>query len=489
MQPAGIAVILGTWSSVYLLDAFLKSNKSTARPYIEFLERTGISLSVGQIRWYTKCLNRVFLRMGQWKPRYLRTWFTAGVVFGMVAMLLSVCLLTLMVYNTLTRQHIEQQVLTPVMPGVNLPMNQIFYYLLTLLVCGILHEVGHAVAAVREQVRVNGFGIFILAVYPGAFVDLYTEHLQVISPIRQLRIYCAGVWHNFIIVIVALLVWFLLPWMLMLFYSSGTGVAITYVLQGSAVSGPRGLVTGDHVTSINHCRVTNVEDWMQCIGQSMKDPSSGYCMPVGEIGVQDVSYNQNYVTVMGNIECCNSTSSTHLCFLYHTKASPNKLKHACLPARSTSDRPPCRLQSDCRNPKVETACVYPSLDNSTTFLKVYRYGKAPLLFLGHPLDLHYSVHISNYVPVGVFIPLNMPYVIETFCQYLISLSGALAILNVVPCYALDGQWILLAFIEYTLRSTIPDSDIRGLIYSVIILFGTLLLTANIVIAMWTLFAT
>ena len=31
----------------------------------------------------------------------------------------------------------------------------------------------------REQVHVNGFGLFVMAIYPGAFVDLYTEHLQV----------------------------------------------------------------------------------------------------------------------------------------------------------------------------------------------------------------------------------------------------------------------------------------------------------------------
>ena len=72
-------------------------------------------------------------------------------------------------------------------------------------------------------------------------------------------------------------------------------------------------------------------------------------------------------------------------------------------------------------------------------------------------------------------------------RYLISLSGALAILNVVPCYALDGQWILLAFIELSLRSTIPNSDTRGLIYTIILLFGTVLLSLNILVAMFTLF--
>lgn len=44
----------------------------------------------------------------------------------------------------------------------------------------------------REQVRVNGFGMFVFVVYPGAFVDLFTTHLNLISPVQQLRIFCAG---------------------------------------------------------------------------------------------------------------------------------------------------------------------------------------------------------------------------------------------------------------------------------------------------------
>ena len=80
------------------------------------------------------------------------------------------------------------------------------------------------------------------------------------------------------------------------------------------------------------------------------------------------------------------------------------------------------------------------------------------------------------------------YSLTKLFRYLISLSGALIILNVVPCYALDGQWICYAFIELALRSTISDRDTRGLIYTVIILYGTCLLSINVIIAMWALFS-
>jgi len=130
--------------------------------------------------------------------------------------------------------------------------------------------------------------------------------------------------------------------------------------------------------------------------------------------------------------------------------------------------------------------VLPSVDNSTKLLRVISDRREPLLFLGHPLDLHYSVVLSNHIPRYTILHLDLPYIIETFCKYIVSLSGALALLNVVPCYALDGQWILTAFVELLLYRIIPDEETRGLLYTVIVLFGTLLLALNIVIAMWTL---
>ncbi|ESO84863.1 hypothetical protein LOTGIDRAFT_221778 [Lottia gigantea] len=479
-----IALVLGFWSTLYLLDAFLKTKKPWSRNYLSFLENTGLSVSICQFRWYTSVFNRTFLRLGQWRPQFLRLWFTVGVLFGLVAMLISVCMLTLLIVNTFRQQPVEQQVLTPVMPGINLPTSQLWYYLLTLLICGILHEVGHAIAAVREQVRVNGFGLFMFVLYPGAYVDLSSEHLNVVSPLRQLRIYCAGVWHNFIIVLAAILVLFLLPYLLMPFYTTGQSVVITSVVEGSSVSGPRGLAAGEPLTSISGCQVTNQEEWYSCISQSIREQSLGHCMPTALI--QELDSSPKLIYSKNIIDCCNFTSDTHLCFLYHTRASPNQ-KYACLPARTTTDRPVCKLQTDCHAPKIEIVCAYPMVDNSTKLLRINHGRKPPLLFLGHPLDLHLSVSVSNYVPNNSYVPLHLPYMVETFCKYLISLSGALVILNVVPCYALDGQFICHAFLELTLRSTIPDRETRGLIYTLIILYGTILLGLNVIMAMWTLF--
>lgn len=50
-----------------------------------------------------------------------------------------------------------------------------------------------------EGVRVQATGLFLAIVYPGAFVELHSDQLSTITAFQQLRIYCAGIWHNMII--------------------------------------------------------------------------------------------------------------------------------------------------------------------------------------------------------------------------------------------------------------------------------------------------
>ena len=76
--------------------------------------------------------------------------------------------------------------------------------------------------------------------------------------------------------------------------------------------------------------------------------------------------------------------------------------------------------------------------------------------------------------------------LDHISRYFASLSGALAILNMIPCYCLDGQWTLLAFMEYFLKRLVKSEVVRIAMYHVTLLLGTCLLLLNVVFGLWNL---
>ncbi|KAJ2522174.1 hypothetical protein GGI11_001798 [Coemansia sp. RSA 2049] len=90
--------------------------------------------------------------------------------------------------------------LRPVIPGVTLPAAHLAHYAVALGACAVVHEMGHAVAAACvARVRVRRIGVFVLGVYPGAFVDVERAKLATRSLRAQLGVACAGVWHNAVV--------------------------------------------------------------------------------------------------------------------------------------------------------------------------------------------------------------------------------------------------------------------------------------------------
>lgn len=69
-------------------------------------------------------------------------------------------------------------------------------------------------------------------------------------------------------------------------------------------------------------------------------------------------------------------------------------------------------------------------------------------------------------------------------RYVVSLSGALAVVNSVPCFALDGQWMLNALLEATLVNVVADRQKRELIGFFLLLAGSALLAANVALGLW-----
>ncbi|GLD69166.1 membrane-bound transcription factor site-2 protease isoform X1 [Lates japonicus] len=400
MIPVPLLVcVMAAWCAVYLADTLLRSSATHRISYESWLASRGLMLSPFHVRWQTTMFNRLFAYCARINPRALYLWFNSGLVFGMVAMLGSVVLLIKTLQQTLAQMTTDnpriggQQALQVVVPGVNLPTSQLAYFFIALLLSGVIHELGHAVAALREQVRVNGFGMFVFVVYPGAFVDLFTTHLNLISPMQQLRIFCAGVWHNFVLCVAALAFLFLLPLLLFPMYSTGGGALVIDVIQGSAADGPRGLSVGDIVTGL--------ED----------------CPPAAQLGsrtgFQAFGWNNGLLQ------------------------------------QQQPDRP---------------------------------------LFLLHETTGQEQqgarVSLTNFVPRFGFLHLDLPVFLETFCKYVVSLSGALAVVNSVPCFALDGQWMLNALLEATLVTVVTDRQKRELIGFFLLLAGSALLAANVALGLW-----
>jgi hypothetical protein len=83
---------------------------------------------------------------------------------------------------------------------------------------------------------VREFGFFFYLIYPGAFVNLDEEELDSKTEWEKIKIYCAGVWHNFVLCFLAL---FLLKAIIPTFV-----IPIFYEDQYSSVY-PKGLYVSD----------------------------------------------------------------------------------------------------------------------------------------------------------------------------------------------------------------------------------------------------
>ncbi len=75
---------------------------------------------------------------------------------------------------------------------------------------------------------------------------------------------------------------------------------------------------------------------------------------------------------------------------------------------------------------------------------------------------------------------------------MVAFSGAIGLLNLVPCFALDGQYILAALLTVNKRTSsqfINENETkRPILYILIMTFGTVLLSVNLICSIFNLFS-
>lgn len=201
--------------------------------------------------------------------------------------------------------------LEAVVPGVNLDVSGLPWYLLSLLMCTAIHEAGHAVSAVSEGITLLTVGCAVIWCFPIAFVTL--DLRDEIPSGRRLRTLCAGVWCNAVFCLACLLIAFLIPSFSLLLSTQKSGVYIGNVSTHNPLHGH--LKSGDKILEINHCRLHTIQDIDRCLSLD----TNGFCLTDEEVRAFKIKLlkhddaNEGASAGVADHQCC-ANSPSGLCF-------------------------------------------------------------------------------------------------------------------------------------------------------------------------------
>lgn len=459
------------------------------KPYFMFLQGTGITLNVGRIRWYTTAMNRTVVKWASRNPQMLNHSFDLGVWVSIVLLPLMSLIFALRYCWSLV---VQQESATPddwksagpgleiMIPGVNLPANEIGYYICALGLCSVVHELGHALAAVLVDVPVTGFGVQLTLLFPMAFTEINMDRMNAVKLWHKLRVLTAGIWHNLILAGVCYLVFISLFVLLLPIYASSAGVIVTEVHQKSPVLGARGMARGDVVKEINGCPVRNADEWFGCLRRTVLD-GPAYCISSDFILNHDETVPL-FHTADGLIECCDPNVKKNVCFEKAVVEEEHLLEtpqHMCLEARTAIEHSTgfCHEgHAEC----VDSFCIRPMLSNSTTIIQIRRQNTdQDMMYIGHPADISRTVVVSEFIPKTSVFPPEFADGVAQFLRYVVVFSLGLALVNALPCYAFDGQHIVSALVQHGLQNVIPERSKRDLIGGAVTCVGTAIFAAGL----------
>jgi len=96
--------------------------------------------------------NNFFSKLTTKHSSFFRAWYNVGTTITLILIIPSILLLFATAFNVLSTIGLgtkEETILQPVIPGLNLPKSEFIHYIVTLFTCTVIHEFGHAFAAVR----------------------------------------------------------------------------------------------------------------------------------------------------------------------------------------------------------------------------------------------------------------------------------------------------------------------------------------------------
>jgi S2P endopeptidase len=450
-------------------------------PYAAFLRSSGLSVKFGRIQWQFTVCNRLIIKNGKQYSKFLKTSFKLGSVLVVALLPLATGLL---VYSALSTEHSTNGQMSNdknpdetihfalLLPGVNLPLDEIGYYVLTLAICSFVHEIGHAVCASLSEVTIRGLGFHLLLVLPIAYTEIDSDQLNSLRLWHKLRILCAGIWHNLILAGLSYLLLGGLPYLFVSVYRTNSSIIITDMKWHSPLMGSKGLHIGDEITTINNCRTRNIEEWYNCLSLSIRVQPS-YCVTNDFLHQNDESV-PIFHDDTGLVECCDIKNTKANCFESVLTKEDDIIElpqFLCLQIRKVIES----ADGYCNTPtsilrchdEVKRHCFKPILNNSTTILHILREGKKDVVYIGHPQDLTNTITVSEFIPKTSIFSSWMADSILLLLKYITVFSLGLAYVNIIPCFGFDGQHISNAILDSLPAPDKPKREVIALFVNVL----------------------
>ena len=148
-------------------------------------------------------------KLGQ---RFPRLWWVYGTLAVAIGFYVSAYIFYWLLFMTMTSLTAEAApglalVLpsptteTVAVPGViGVPF---WFWIITIFLLILVHEGSHGIMAARERIRIKNLGWGLLIAIPLAFVEPDEKQLQKEKPMKQLRVFAAGSFGNFVLAVIS----------------------------------------------------------------------------------------------------------------------------------------------------------------------------------------------------------------------------------------------------------------------------------------------
>ncbi|GER51259.1 protease m50 membrane-bound transcription factorsite 2 protease [Striga asiatica] len=439
--------------------------------------------------WYCdfkfSTFNEPLFRFGRRHSRSLRVWFSMGIGFSLAALfgvtVIMVCefVRAAFVYtgNNSLGDSLSLLGLSSLIAGLNISLPSMGYLIVSSVICVIVHEFGHALAAASEGVPLEYIAVFWAVLFPVCNLALL-----------------------------------LLPFILSPFYVHGRNPMVLDVPSTSPLSGY--LSPYDVIYSVDDIRIHTPQEWKQTIillTQKARSSSyyysgisnvrRGYCVPRFLSGVSihlELEMNQTAIcpselvafapVICGGaheetksiIYCLDAKDVVKLkkCGYYGNVRYPtNQIDcHLCTEIESclapvqqlgqgwieiTYSSPQCKHETKTSLFSDEKHSIRSEGENGCL---------QSFVFIGDLISMAHSIHLTSYQPrFSIYFGTHLPNLLEKFLTCSFHVSLLLALLNSLPVYFLDGECILEETLNYF---RFLSSKMKQMILRLWLLLGT-----------------